>query len=320
MNATEAPLVSVAMRTYEHAPFLAQAIESVLIQESPFEFELVIGEDCSADGTREIVERYAERFPERVRAILPAENVGHGEILRRVLDSSRGRFVAYLDGDDYWTSTGKLRRQVDYLEAHSESASCFHDASLVYDAAGSPSGVTTPALAESSFALEDILTECFVPSPTMMFRREIVAALPDWAFDSAWIDWLIHIRCAERGPLGYIAEPLAAYRVHDGGMFSALDRITQIEEDLRFYEELRPDLPGQAELIDRCTPVSGRPAGGRAPRGPVQRLRRPRRPAPRAEALLQRPPRPEPAPPRRPRGNRAGDDSPRRRRPGDGAA
>jgi hypothetical protein len=247
-----ASLVSVAMRTYEHGPYVAQAIESVLFQEARFDFELVIGEDCSADGTRETVERYAERFPDQVRAVLPPENVGHGEILRRVLESVRGRFVAYLDGDDYWTSATKLRRQVDYLEAHGECASCFHDASLVYDAAGTPSGVTTPALAEASFALEDILTECFVPSPAMMFRREIIAALPDWAFESAWIDWLIHIRCAERGPIGYIPEPLAAYRVHEGGMFSALDRISQIEEDLRFYEQLRSELPAQADLIERC--------------------------------------------------------------------
>jgi hypothetical protein len=245
------------MRTFEHRPFVAQAIESVLLQETPFEVELVIGEDRSSDGTREVVERYAERYPERVRTVLPAENVGHGEILRRVLEEVRGRFVAYLDGDDYWTSAAKLRRQVSYLEAHPECASCFHDASLVYDAAGTPSGTTTPALAELSFALEDILTECFVPSPAMMFRREIVAELPAWAFESAWIDWLIHIRCAQRGPLGYIAEPLAAYRVHEGGMFSALDRISQIEEDLRFYEQLRPELPGQDELIGRCIGLRG---------------------------------------------------------------
>lgn len=257
MSEKPAPLVSVAMRTYQHAPYVAQAIESVLIQEAPFEVELVVGEDCSADGTREIVEHYAERYPQRVRTVLPAENVGHGEILRRVLDATRGSFVAYLDGDDYWTSTAKLRRQVEYLEGHPQCAECFHDASLVHDAAATPSGLTTPALAESGFALADILTECFVPSPAMMFRRAILAELPDWSFDSAWIDWLIHIRCAERGPLGYIPEPLAAYRVHEGGMFSALDRIGQIEEDLRFYEQLRPELPGQADLVERCIQFRG---------------------------------------------------------------
>lgn len=251
MTAESAPLVSVAFRTYEHAPFVAQAIESVLVQEAPFDFELVIGEDCSADGTREIVERYAERHPDRVRALLPPRNLGHGEILRLVLEATRGRFVAYLDGDDYWTSPAKLRRQAEYLEAHEECAGCFHDASLV-NGAGAPSGLTTPALAEAGFALEDILTECFVPSPAMMFRREILDDLPAWAFESAWIDWLIHIRCAERGPIGYIPEPLAAYRVHEGGMFSSLDRISQIEEDIRFYEQLLPEMPAQSELIERC--------------------------------------------------------------------
>jgi Glycosyl transferase family 2 len=252
VNIAAEPMVSVVLRTYEHAPFVAQAIESVLIQEVPFEFELVIGEDRSTDGTRRVVESYAERHPEMVRTVLPAENLGHGAILRRALDATRGRFIAYLDGDDYWTSPVKLRRQVEYLRANEGCVSCFHDVSLIYDAAGLPSGVTTPALAEAGFALEDVLTECFVGSPSVMFRRELVDALPSWAFESAWIDWLIHIRAAERGPLGYIPEPLAAYRVHEGGMFTSLDRISQIEEDLRFYRRLLPEMPEQAELIERC--------------------------------------------------------------------
>jgi hypothetical protein len=252
MSGSAQPLASVVLRTYEHAPFVAQAIESVLVQEAPFEFELVIGEDCSGDGTREIVERYAERHPGIVRAVLPQENLGHGAILKRAFEASRGSFVAYLDGDDYWTSATKLARQVSYLEEHEECASCFHDVSLIYDVAGMPSGVTTPALAESSFALEDILTECFIGSPSMMFCREVIETLPAWAFESAWIDWLIHIRSAEHGPLGYIPEALAAYRVHEGGMFSSLDRVSQIEEDLRFYERLLPEMPHQSDLVERC--------------------------------------------------------------------
>jgi hypothetical protein len=261
---TGRPMVSVAMRTFQHAHFVAQAIESVLIQEAPFEVEIVIGEDCSEDGTREIVERYADRFPDRIRALLPPENLGHGEILRQVLEATRGRYVAYLDGDDYWTSPRKLQRQVECLEAQEESSSCFHDASLV-NGAGIPSGLTTPSLADPSFGLEDILVECFVPSPTVMFRREILAVLPDWAFESAWIDWLIHIRSAQRGPIAYIPEPLAAYRVHDGGMFSSLDRISQIEEDLRFYGQLLPEMPGQAGQIERCMRY-------RAAQGAIERL------------------------------------------------
>jgi glycosyl transferase family 2 len=247
------PAVSVVLLAFNHAAFVAQAIESVLIQQAPFPFELVIGEDCSADGTREIVVSYADRHPELIRTVLSDENVGYGAMLHRVVGASRGDLIAYLDGDDYWTSPTKLRRQVEYLERHPECASCFHDVSLVYGEAGGPSGAVTPGLAEVSFSLEDILKECFLPTTGMMFRREFAEALPSSTFDSAaWVDWWMHIHAAQLGPLGYMPEPLAAYRVHGGGMFSSLDRVSQLANDLRFYEQLAPELPQHEELIERC--------------------------------------------------------------------
>lgn len=249
---SDLPTVSVVLRTFDHEPFVAQAIESVLIQRAGFPFELVIAEDCSTDGTRAIVRDYAERHPQLIEAVLPERNVGHGEIFRLALERARAPFVAYLDGDDYWTSTTKLSLQVDFLERHRECASCFHDVSLIYDEAGLPSGTVSPRLGEGMFTLEQILMECFVPAPSMMFRREIGNELPRWVFESAWIDWLIHIEAAQRGPLGYLPEALAVYRVHQGGMFSALDRITQLEEDVRFYARLLSELPRQRELIERC--------------------------------------------------------------------
>lgn len=249
---TKAPLVSVVLRTYDHARFVAQAIESVLIQETAFPFELVIGEDCSTDGTREIVTAYAERHPETIRAVLPERNIGHGAIFKRALEATRGPFIAYLDGDDYWTSTTKLQRQVDFLEANSDCQSCFHDVSLVYGEQGVPSGAVNPSLSEERIALEDILLDCFIPAPAVVFRRAVAERLPDWAFDVVWIDWLIHICAATLGSIGYIPATLGAYRVHSGGMFSALDRISQVEEDFPFYERLVEELPEQRELIERC--------------------------------------------------------------------
>jgi len=252
MGQTSPPRVSIVLRTYEHEPFIAQAIESVLIQQTPFPFELVIGEDCSTDGTREVVRAYAERHPDVIKAVLPERNLGHGEIFRRALDAASGEFIAYLDGDDYWTSPLKLARQVEYLEQNPSCANCFHDVSLVYDRAGMPSGALSPGFGDGQFSLEQIVMECFVPAPAMMFRREVAAGLRPWIFDSAWIDWLIHIRSAELGPIGYIPEPLAVYRVHQGGMFSAMDRVSQLEEDIAFYARLLPELPKQGKLIQRC--------------------------------------------------------------------
>jgi Glycosyl transferase family 2 len=247
-----APKASVVLLGHEHSRFVAQAIESVLIQRAPFPFEVVIGEDCSRDNTRAIVESYAERHPETIKTVFPESNVGYGEMLHRALDLSSGEFIAYLDADDYWTSPAKLARQVEFLEQNRDCSSCFHDVSLIYDDAGVPSGAVSPGLREDRFSFEQIVRECFIPSLSAVFRREVAEVLPDWAYELAGVDWLIHIRAAELGALGYIPQPLAAYRVHGGGMFSGLDRVSQLEEDVELYERLSSQMPGRRDLIERC--------------------------------------------------------------------
>jgi len=114
------PLVSVMMITYNHAPFISQAIQGVLQQKVNFSFELVIGEDCSNDGTREIVLEYQKKFPDIIRVITSDKNVGSMKNSDRTGKACRGRYIAYCEGDDYWHQPCKLQKQADYLESHSE--------------------------------------------------------------------------------------------------------------------------------------------------------------------------------------------------------
>jgi glycosyltransferase involved in cell wall biosynthesis len=114
------PLVSVHMITYNHAPYIAQAIECVLAQKTDFPFELIIGEDCSTDGTREIVFDYAKRHPDIIRVITSDKNVGMKANSFRTTQAGRGRYIAYCEGDDYWHRDDKLQLQAEYLEAHSD--------------------------------------------------------------------------------------------------------------------------------------------------------------------------------------------------------
>lgn len=114
------PLVSVHMITYNHAPYIRKAIESVLAQKTNFSFELVIGEDCSTDGTREIVFEYKDKYPNIIRVITSEHNVGAKANSRRTDQASRGKYIAFCEGDDFWHYTGKLQRQIDYLEDHPE--------------------------------------------------------------------------------------------------------------------------------------------------------------------------------------------------------
>lgn len=114
------PLVSACMITYNHAPYIAQAIEGVLQQETDFPFELVIGEDCSTDGTREIVLEFQKRHPDIIRVIKSDHNVGATKNGCRTERACRGKYIAYCEGDDYWHHPQKLQKQVDLLESHPE--------------------------------------------------------------------------------------------------------------------------------------------------------------------------------------------------------
>lgn len=220
-NQAAMPKVSVAMVTYRHAKFLGQAIESVLQQETDFEFELVIGEDCSPDGTREVAREYATRYPDRIRLELPERNVGLTRNLARTIGSCRGKYVAWLEGDDYWTSRHKLQRQADFLDRNQDCAWCFTRAEVV-DANGAPIP-TKPPLREvkSKYTLAEYLSLLFHPRAcTVMFRHRLFPEFPDWFYDMPTGDMPLHVLNAQKGDIGFIDEVMAAYRIHEGGVWS----------------------------------------------------------------------------------------------------
>ena len=117
---SKTPLVSVHMITYNHEPYIAEAIEGVLMQETDFPIELIIGEDCSTDRTAEIVIEYQKKHPDIIRIITSDKNVGAHKNGWRAEKACRGKYVAYCEGDDFWIHPKKLQMQVDYLEAHPE--------------------------------------------------------------------------------------------------------------------------------------------------------------------------------------------------------
>jgi hypothetical protein len=252
--APSAPKVSVILQAYNHAPFVAQAIEGVLMQRVSFPFELIVADDASTDGTREAVLEYAASHSDRIRPVFPEANLGANEMFLRALAEARGEYVAFLEGDDYWTSPHKLARQVDALEANPGWAGCFHRAALVYGEAGHPhsNGHTIPGFGGADVGLDELVGGlCFLPGPSWMHRRSCMERLPSLE-GVLWSDWLIHIAVAQHGSLGFLDEVLAAYRMHPSGIFNGLDRTAQLEEDLRFYSRLAAELPAHEALIEEC--------------------------------------------------------------------
>lgn len=112
------PLVSIVCVTYNHEPYLRQALDSFLMQQCNFPFEIVLAEDCSTDSTREICDEYASKYPDIINYIRSDNNVGAVENEARAIRAAKGKYIALCEGDDYWTDVKKLQKQVDFLEAH----------------------------------------------------------------------------------------------------------------------------------------------------------------------------------------------------------
>lgn len=120
------PLLSIVIITYNHESFIAQTIEGVLMQQVNFPIELIIAEDCSTDGTRAICQQYAEQYPDLIRLITSDSNVGAIANERRAMLAARGKYIAFCEGDDYWTDPLKLQKQVGFLESHPDYSVTFH--------------------------------------------------------------------------------------------------------------------------------------------------------------------------------------------------
>jgi len=213
--------VSVAMITYNHEPFIAQAIESVLMQQAHFAVELVIGEDCSTDRTREIVRSYGARYPERIRLLLPEHNRGAMPNFVATMRACRGQYIALCEGDDYWTYPLKLQKQVDFLEMNTECSLCFHEAYDLW-----PDGHRTEYVRSRQptikplYSIEDVLVGHFIPTASMVFRNGLVAGShPDFLRVPAG-DWMVHVMLAQKGALAFLDENWSVRRIHPGGMTS----------------------------------------------------------------------------------------------------
>lgn len=124
--------LSVILITYNHEKYIRRALDSVLSQETDFPFEIVVGEDMSPDQTREIVKEYRKEYPDKIRLVHREKNTGRPTLnVYETTMACKGEYLAYLEGDDYWTDTHKLQKQVDFLEAHPEYIAVTHSHKMI---------------------------------------------------------------------------------------------------------------------------------------------------------------------------------------------
>ncbi len=211
------PMVTVSTSTYQHAPYIRQCIEGVLMQKTDFAVEYIIGEDFSTDGTREIVFEYAKRYPDKIRVITADYNVGMKANGLRRAKARRGKYLASCEGDDYWTDPNKLQMQVDVMEANPEYSLCFHYANVLYTDRDVKT-IEFPRYDKDLYTVEDVIEKpWFIPTQSILVRKSMRES-PTWLRYIFNGDWAMQLLLANKGPFCCIAREMSVYRRHKGSL------------------------------------------------------------------------------------------------------
>ena len=209
------PKVSVNIITYNHARFIGQTLDSVLMQRASFDYEIVVGDDCSTDGTTEIIKDYHRRYPDKIKPVFREKNIGAGRNARETLESCRGDYVACVEGDDYWIDRDKLRLQVEYLDQNPGCAVVHHKVEHISWPEGENLGEYPPPRYRVQRAEGRALAMVnFVQACSIMFRRKWLPTLDEQFQELKLGDWPLCVLLSQKGWIGYLDRTMAHYRVH----------------------------------------------------------------------------------------------------------
>ena len=229
------PLVVIEMITYNHENYIAQAIESVVKQKTTFNFKLIICEDGSLDNTAKICTAYKKKYPEKIDLYLNEKNIGvrlNAKKLHELSFGSNAKYIAMLDGDDYWIDENKLQKQVDFLEANPDYTICFHRVYEKLDTGKLRKGRLNTETTERSYTIDDLAVNNFIQTPSVVFRR-VFEQLPEEVMSFPILDYVIHLLNASKGKIKYLPDLMAVYRIHNQGTFSMVDLKTRSKAVVR---------------------------------------------------------------------------------------
>lgn len=204
------------------------------MQQVNFEFEVVIADDCSPDGTRKVIEAFDAKDPGKIRKLYPPHNVGMWENSYRLLSSLDGKYYTFIEGDDYWTDPNKLQMQFDFMEANPDYVCCFHNAVVLREGDTknelSFSRYPEKPVPETSGLAELLMDGNFVPSSSLMMRNVFKGDFPRKIADSGVMcDTMNHFFHASRGKYHYINKDMSVYRLHQGGVTEGLKKLKKLE-------------------------------------------------------------------------------------------
>lgn len=250
------PKVSILCLTYNHANFIKQTLDGFLTQETNFPIEIVVHDDASTDGTREILQEYAKKYPKIIYPIYEEKNqysLNNFKFINDMYSNARGKYIATCEGDDYWIEPNKLQLQVDFLEKNREYAFCFHPVKVVYEHGGTADAIFPDKRPE--LTTKGLLRRNFIQTNSVVYRKQKYENINLQAIPG---DWYMHLYHAQFGKIGYINKVMAVYRRHPGGVWWQSSSAGSMDEiwkkygvgHLILYTELLKMYGGKEEYVE----------------------------------------------------------------------
>jgi glycosyltransferase involved in cell wall biosynthesis len=246
--------VSIVCAAYNHEKYIADAIDSFLMQKTNFEYEILIHDDASTDKTTEIIKKYERHYPEKIRPIYQYENqYSKGVKISPTFlyPKSKGRYIAICEGDDYWLDPYKLQKQVDYMEEHSECSVCVHASKKIDTNTKKEIGVVRPSNRDRDFDIEEVIIGGggLFATNSILFRKQLSVNIPRF-YDIAPVgDYPLIVYLALCGDVHYIDEYMSVYRVGVSNSWSQRMSNANIEKRQKHVTEGEKML----EEIDKYT-------------------------------------------------------------------
>ena len=247
------PVVSICCITYNHKDYIAQAIDSFLMQETNFPFEILIHDDASTDGTSEIISSYERKYPDIISVFIQDENQysqgGRFMAPRFLLPVARGKYIALCEGDDYWTSPQKISKQFKFMEESLDYSCCFHAIEQKDDTVNKSLSHTKLPLKGDTFYFEDVVESYFIPTLSLFFRKSLMPLdLPSYQ-KKMFGDMFMQLLLTSKGPAYYFDEVMGVYRHHDNGVSKSMTHLSAIDNALNVYNEINLITKGRFERL-----------------------------------------------------------------------
>lgn len=232
-------MISICMITYNHENFLRSSIDGVLLQKTKFPFEIIIGDDCSTDGTRLIIDEYVKEYPDIIKKVYQDKNVGANKNFISIWHLCRQKYIALCEGDDYWTDPYKLQKQVDFLEQNPDYVICFTDV-MFSDERSNVEKVNKRSDRED-FDIYDLIEKNYVSTLTTVYRNVGVKLKEDFCKLKVG-DWPMHILHAQSGKVKRLPIVTGVYRIHHNNSWEGQDKVKRDEAIIELFEYLKRNL------------------------------------------------------------------------------